>query len=237
MSYDYLRDHSQFEQNKQVQLATKAESDAITKLSRFYNCNILVDIGTWYGFLASDLLSSPSSCFTDYYGIEGNPVFCDYTRLKITDSNCKINWNVHNYIIVSNANKVNNFRLNLADSSKSGLDSNGLLIKGIPKIKLSNFFKVNNLISLIDKVYLKTDLEGADFDVILELLSDGLRPKVLHFEVLRRTREKYEEFMKILLSYGYQVCKLPSREHRFFSCIVSPNGCHTIGFDPLNTYL
>jgi FkbM family methyltransferase len=211
--------------------AFEAESDVIVNFIRNEKLHQYFDVGCWYGLLLNKVLKKHPD--VKIVGVDGVRRFID-----IAEANCcepgRVVF-VHR-ALTPQSRMGASYRVNADDSSKSGLDTTGDIAEDAPTISVKDWTLLAEVKDRLNSCYLKLDLEGIDFEIIEELLALSIRPMVIHFEVLKRTRHRLPQLLALLQENGYAVPNHLPDNHAFHSVICSYRQAVVLGFKPFNLY-
>ena len=208
------------------------ESVQISNFINKYKIPYYFDIGCWYGILLNYVLEQNTS--VQAIAIDAVKSFIDISQVNCYDLNRS---NFYNFAIVPESLEDNTpFLLNTIDTSKSGFDTIGYPVRNTKSIKLKEFIDFPNMRYMLNNSYLKLDLEGIDFEILKDIFSNFLKPKAIHFEVLKRTRNNLDEILKIIQTEGYSIQGISNTNHAFHSIICSVSESLVIGFKPFKLY-
>ncbi|MDY0090716.1 MAG: hypothetical protein RBR78_10180 [Flavobacteriaceae bacterium] len=208
------------------------ESVQISNFIKKYRIPYYFDIGCWYGILLNYVLKQNSS--VQAIAVDAVKKFIDISQFNCYDLNRS---HFYNFAIVpENIKDDTPFILNTIDTSKSGFDTIGVPIRDTKAIRFKEFIDFPNMKYMLNNSYLKLDLEGIDFDILKDIFNSNIKPKVIHFEVLKRTRNSLDEILQIIQSQGYSTQGISNPNHAFHSIICSEFESFVIGFKPFKLY-
>ena len=215
----------------EVIAGSENESDVIAHLIREKNLRNYFDIGCWYGLLLTRVLKKSPQVHA--IAVEGVRSFIDIAKANCVEP-ARVLF-IHG-ALVPQSRMTASYRINEADSSKSGLDTTGEVAGDVAAISVKEWALMPRVKERLHSCYMKLDLEGIDFDIIEELLALDIRPAVFHFEVLKRTRQQLPRLLALLAEKGYAVPQDLPGEHAFHSVICSNNNAALLGFKPFKLY-
>ena len=176
---------------------------------------VIIDIGANIGFFTIyALIKNPNS---QIYAVEANPKNFEILKKNINENNLSDNVKVFNYVVTSESG-FQPFYL----SSNSGWSSiyndrgakNGKMIQ-VDSTSLSMLFEKCKL-NVID--LLKIDIEGAEYDILLnDNFLENYKVKELFVEVDKTPRDKRYKYHQIinLLKKHYQSIKVIGHESEY----------------------
>lgn len=185
-------------------------------VQRISSKTTLIDLGCWTGVLGRQILDRVTPRL--YVGIDAGIWYCEVAK-EIMPPECKFR---SFYVIPDSAvdlAHVDKIYFNPEDPlNTSGFYTRRVIPqdklaamptgKTIRPIDFAHFLKSNYD---LEDLYLKTDVEGVDQEIVQALIKSKTLPRVIHFEMLEKFKLRFWEDTRKLLKQHYKFIEVPDR--------------------------